>query len=319
MRITRVNSSESVAEWLRREAGSQHLKVLAGPRGVGKTKAIETYCEMLRERGVDEQDILRLDFESVALRRIESYKEVISLIREKRGGRESMLYLMLDEITALLDFPFLTAFLYSLQNCDLLVTTSNRRLGMDAAAGYFGDEISFCKMYPGDDLRRSEHQLESLWAIAFLRDVLGGDVLANASAVERLMDYLARHMGDPVSRRKLAQNFRVGNHPLSPNTVQDYMKLLENAYLLESVPTWDTFEGCIAKNAGVRVFCTDLELRQRLCGDLPGEAERLAYNRKYLDLRVRHDHVYCERSDAPFPDFVTIDSNTMEVVKWKGS
>ncbi len=319
MRITRVNSSESVVEWLRREADSQHLKVLAGPRGVGKTTALRSYCSLLRERGVDDGDIILLDFESAALRRLESYKEVIAIIRERRGARQSMLYLMLDEITALLDFPFLTAFLYSLPNCDLLVTTSNRRLGMDAAEGYFGDEISFCKMYPGDDLQRSEHELEAQWAIAFLRDVLGGDVLANASAVERLMDYLAAHMGDPVSRRKLAQNFRVGNHPLSPNTVQEYMKLLENAYLLESVPTWDTFEGCIAKNAGVRVFCTDLELRQRLCGDLPGEAERLAYNRKYLDLRVRHDHVYCERSDAAFPDFVIIDRDTTEVVKWKGS
>lgn len=320
MRIVKVNSAIGAVDWFRRESQTGSLKVLAGLRGAGKSTVVRMYRDDLRAKGVAPEDIVHLDFESAEMRGVTSHKNVIAMIRQKRGDRKTKLYLILDEVTALLDFVFLMGFLYALQNCDTLITTSNKRIASKAALGYFGDEISVCRMYASDGLRRTEHQLESLWAIAFVRDVLGGDILANASAVEKMMGYVSDHLGEVMSRRKISGVFKVGGHDVSPNTIGEYLRALEEAYLIEFVPIWDDFEECIVKNEGMRVFCTDLELRDIRYGVAPeDEEDRFAYNRRYLELISEYDKVYCLKTDAKFADFVVIKGGKAKVMKWKES
>ena len=93
---------------------------------------------------------------------------------------------------------------------------------------------------------------------------------------------------------------------ISANSIRAYRKELESVYLLEASEVYDTFERCVVKSAGVRMFCVDLELRAWRYGPAPEyEASRMALNTLYLRLRRTYDKVYTPRDNDA--DFLTLE------------
>lgn len=314
-------SAIDAVDWFRAEAETNRLKVLSGIRGGGKSAVVAMYREDLVNRGVLPEDIIHLDFESAALRSVKDHRAVMKEIINQRGGRTGRSYLILDEITTLLDFEFLMALLYSHAEYDVMLTTSNSRLLTDEVVGYFENRVSECRLYPGFGLYRTSDKLSGIWAEVFLKDVLGGHVLADATATERLAGYISDHLGEEMSRRQIALDFKVGTCQISANTISDYLDLLIGAYLVEAVSVYDTFTCEVPRNAGRRFFWTDPVLRAHRFGNAPEDAEeRIAYNAKYLDLKRRFGRVACVRSQEKFSDFVIFRKNcSLEVIKWKKS
>lgn len=288
-------------DWFRSESGKGTLKVLSGIRGAGKSSVVEMYRADLLDHGVSPGCIVHLDFEDRRMRSVKTYRDVLALL----PSGDERTYLILDEITNMLDFERLMGVLYMRSNFDMLLTISNRRLMTDTVCGYFKSRISECRLFPSPGLRRTQNKLDGIWAEILLRDVLGGHVLTDVTAVEQLCGFLSDHLCEVVTKRKVAAEFTVGGLPLSANTIDTYLELLNNAYLVEFVPAYDRFTCEIAKNSGRRMFCIDPVLRAHKFGPAPeGEAERAAYNARYLELRRKYGKVYCLKDDRKYSDFV---------------
>lgn len=329
MKIKTAFSVIDAIDWFRAEAGKDSLKVLSGMRGSGKSTTVEMYRNDLLNHGVRQENILHLDFEDRRMRSIKSSRDVLALLppedEDADGGdrKAKRTCLILDEITCLVDFERLMGVLYSRSDLDVLLTISNRRLMTESVRGYFEDSISECRLFPGPGLRRTQNKLDSIWAEVLLRDVLGGHVLADATAIEQLAGYLSDHLCDVISKRKVAAEFTVGGAPLAANTVGAYLDLLGGAYLVEFAPVYDMFSEEVVKNAGRRVFWVDPVLREHRFGPaIEGEGGRAAYNARYLELRKRYGRVYCVKDEdklAKYPDFVVFPGSgkTAEVKKWK--
>ena len=307
---------ESARKWFARESGKDTLKILYGIRGAGKSAAVNAIIEDLRSGGTPEKNIVHIDFEEPAMRRVKTYKDVLALIKKREI--EGKAYLFLDELTGLLDYEVLMGVLFGMKEFELMVTVSNRRIFESQVATYFKGRISRCMMPAPLGLKRDRRELQRVWGTLFLRDVLGGHLLADATAEERLAEVLSDRLGEQLSMRRLAQLLDINGHKLHPNTVADYIKALLDACLIEAAPICDTFTGEVL-NIGMRYFWTDLELRASRFGDSPDfETERLKYAQKYLEIRRTHAKVMCVRTNDLFADFVVTDRDgKMEEIKWK--
>ena len=70
------------------------IKVLVGSRRAGKSKVLELIINELKERGVDEQDILYMNFENLDFEEISDYKKLNTYEKEHKGTNKQYLFLM---------------------------------------------------------------------------------------------------------------------------------------------------------------------------------------------------------------------------------
>lgn len=311
-----MSTGNDIIDWLRKERGKDVLKVLSGIRGCGKTFSMRAFVDDLKASGVKEESIVYLDFEDAAMRHIKTHKDVLQLVNSRHA--EGKIYLILDEITGLLDYEVLMAFLYGYKEFDIYVATSNSRLFSDEIKKYFSGRMVECRLEAPVLRKRSREELDRIWSTLFLRDVLGGHVLADATAQERLAEFLSDHIGENLSMRKISQSLVINEHTLHPNTISAYIDNLERSFLVKRVPIFDLFEEQFV-NSGSRYFWTDMGLRQHRFGPSTElEEERCAYNSVFLSLRRKYRKVYCARSNDVFSDFVVFNEKNKPVeIKWK--
>ena len=70
------------------------IKVLVGSRRAGKSKVLELIINELKEKGVNEQDILYMNFENLDFEEISDYKKLNTYVKEHKGKNKQYLFLM---------------------------------------------------------------------------------------------------------------------------------------------------------------------------------------------------------------------------------
>ena len=102
------------------------IKVLVGSRRAGKSKVLELIINELKERGVDEQDILYMNFENLDFEEISDYKKLNTYVKEHKETNKQ--YLFFDEIQHVSEFEkAINSFRVSF-NCSIFITGSNSKM-----------------------------------------------------------------------------------------------------------------------------------------------------------------------------------------------
>ena len=70
------------------------IKVLVGSRRAGKSKVLELIINELKEKEVDKQDILYINFENLDFEEISDYKKLNAYVKEYKGKNKQYLFLM---------------------------------------------------------------------------------------------------------------------------------------------------------------------------------------------------------------------------------
>ena len=70
------------------------IKVLVGSRRAGKSKVLELIINELKEKGVDDEDILYINFENLDFEEIFDYKKLNAYVKEHKGKNKQYLFLM---------------------------------------------------------------------------------------------------------------------------------------------------------------------------------------------------------------------------------
>ena len=70
------------------------IKVLVGSRRAGKSKVLELIINELKEKEVNEQDILYINFENLDFEEISDYKKLNAYVKEYNGKNKQYLFLM---------------------------------------------------------------------------------------------------------------------------------------------------------------------------------------------------------------------------------
>lgn len=121
--VKRKEYLNKLIEW----KDEQVIKVVTGIRRCGKSTLLLQYQDYLRENGVEDEQIISLNFEELENEKLLDYKWLYSYIKE-RLCKDKMTYIFLDEIQNVSSFEKAIDSLYVKDNTDVYITGSNSYL-----------------------------------------------------------------------------------------------------------------------------------------------------------------------------------------------
>lgn len=148
---------------------TEPVKVVTGIRRCGKSSLLRLMVEYLKSNGIDENQIIEMNFESADYKNMTS-DEVYSFVKSKCG--EKRMYLFFDEIQRIDKWEdAINAFRVDL-DCDIYVTGSNAYLLSSEYSTYLSGRCVEIKMLP---LSFSEFIQFNDLELKMMKSVLGGE------------------------------------------------------------------------------------------------------------------------------------------------
>ena len=239
------------------------VKIITGMRRCGKSTLLELTREELRRRGVQEQNIISMNFESL---RYEAFKDYRALYQEvcKRADRaQGKVYILLDEIQEVDSWEQVINSLRVDLDCDIYVTGSNAKLLSGELATLLAGRYVEIRVYPLDfreyldfaaenpeeaSLSQQEqfanflrfgglpgiHQmkweetrvmqyLHDIYNSVLLKDVIARNKIRDTALLESVIAYLMDNIGNTFSAKTITDFLKNQGRKLSAETVYNYL------------------------------------------------------------------------------------------------
>ena len=134
-------------ELLKKWKDDQVIKVVTGIRRCGKSTLLNMYQEYLKTQGVEDEQIISINFEELEYEDLLDYKALYNYVKE-RLHQSKTTYVFLDEIQRVENFQKAVDSLYVKKNVDVYITGSNAYLLSGELATLLSGRYVEIKMLP---------------------------------------------------------------------------------------------------------------------------------------------------------------------------
>ena len=297
------------------------IKIITGLRRSGKSYLLFTlFCQYLREQGIDDTQIIKLDLENIYNERYRKPLPLLDYISQRVTDTREY-FILIDEIQLLDRFEEVLNTLLKNPQLDVYVTGSNARfLSKDVVTTFRGrgDELrihplSFSEYMsvkpdapflethlneymllgglPQTVTMPTEQQkksyLQQLFSNTYLIDIKERYSIRNDDDLEELIDVVASSIGSLTNPQKIANTFRSEKRStITRDTVKTYLDYMQDAFLMERAVRYD-IKGRKYIDTPAKYYFEDLGLRNVRLNFRPTEHTHLMENLIYNELRLR--------------------------------
>lgn len=319
---------ESYLSKIRPFIGKDIIKVLTGIRRSGKSVLLEQICDE-----INSPNTIFLNFEDLGNQHLCEYNALHDYICEKIGNNRETFYLFFDEIQEVQGWEKTVNSLRVKFHADIYITGSNSRLLSGELATYIaGRYISFMvypfsyrefKMvnadYTFDDYIQyggmpflssidfqpeiSKNYLQDIFNSVVLKDIVKRNNIRDVDLLERIIAYALANIGRSFSATSISKFFKAENRTVAPETILNYLKACEKAYLLYRFKNQDINGKKILK-INDKYYVADHGLREAVIGANLQNTEIILENIVGLELLRRGYKVCVGRVGTKEIDFV---------------
>ena len=152
--------------------------------------------------------------------------------------------------------------------------------------------------------------LLDIFDAAMARDVIERNAVRDAALLRATVEFLAANIGNTFSSKKISDYLSAGTKKTTSETIDNYLTMLEEAFLFHAVKRYDIKSKQYLKTLG-KFYMTDLGMRNALLGTTQPEENitSVLKNVIYFELIRRNDRVYLGKYGANEIDFLA-DSYT---------
>ena len=281
--------------------GKQLIKVITGVRRSGKSALMDLYEEYLLANGVSAKSIIRINFESVDFNEIQDYLILHEYIKSRLKHGE-MTYILLDEVQLVPSWEKAVNSIRLIKNTDIYITGSNawllsselstllsgryveikllplsfkEYLGFNGY-GVTGDLLAYFNRYikfgafPGiTELRGLDSSISALlngiYNTIIVKDVVQRGSVRDPALLERLAQYMAGNIGNITSTKKISDTLTSYGQKTTSETIDNYINLLENAYIIYRARRFD-LKGKSHLKTHEKFYFIDTGIRNELVG-----------------------------------------------------
>ncbi|RAP52122.1 MAG: ATPase [Methanosphaera sp. SHI613] len=296
------------------------IKVITGVRRCGKSYMFKLIIEELINRGISEDNIILINFESSKYKNVSNSRELDLLIFDLTRDITGNFYLFFDEIQNVDGWEkSINAYRVD-YDCDIYITGSNSKLLSGELATYLTGRYMEIKMYPFSfkeflDYKKSVatkelfkeyllyggfpfllsldyeydkyEYLNDLLNSIFLKDIVERYSIRDANLLRRVTDFLLDNVGKIVSAKSISDYLKKEeNIRVSPKTIYNYLEYLSNACLLYKVQRED-LEGKKILSINEKYYCVDQGFNQVSIGRNELNNSRIIENMVYFELLRR--------------------------------
>ena len=333
---------ESYLHLLRDYIDKPFIKVITGLRRSGKSVLLMMLRDELINNGIDENNIIYLNFESFEFSEIDDSNKLYLFLHSKISNKKQY-YILLDEIQ---EVKFWEKAVNSLRvdfNADIYLTGSNSRLLSSELATYlagryieipvytlsFNEYLLFRQEYSPDKIEgiyaEFEHFLRKggfpaihtgnysdetaykaiydIYSSAILRDTVQRYNIRDVELLERVVKYVFDNVGNSFSAKSVADYFKSQNRKIDLNTVYNYLNALEGAFIIYRIPRYD-IKGKELLKTNEKYFVGDQSLLYAVMGFKDRLISGVLENIVMLDLKRRGFKVFVGKSGEKEIDFI---------------
>lgn len=319
------------------------IKVITGMRRSGKSIILKLISEELINEGVSSNNIMYINFESLMFSELTDFKKLYNYIVEKSQTLQGKIYILLDEIQEVEHWEkAINSFMVDL-NCDIYITGSNANLLSSELATYiagryveikiyplsFKEYIEFAKIQNPNKILSNEEYFEQylqfgglpgihnfdyekeniyqylsdIYNSVLLKDVIARNGIRDIELLERVVLYILDNIGNTFSAKNISDFLKSQGRKLSRETVYNYLKALENAYIISKVQRYD-IKGKALLETQEKFYLMDLGLRHSKLGYRANDIAGYLENIIYLELMRRKYTVNIGKLSTKEVDFI---------------
>lgn len=321
------------------------IKIITGIRRSGKSVVLRLLKDELLQRGVQEEQIITINFESFAFIELTKAQKLYEFVKEKITNPQKY-YLLLDEIQEVEDWEkAVNSFIVDF-DVDVYLTGSNSHLLSSELATYlagryveipvftlsYKEFLDFRKQYFKEEntansfvqylrfggfpvIHTANYFDETAYKVVYdiyssviLRDTVQRYKIRDIELLERVIKYAFDNIGNTFSGKNVADFFKSQQRKVDVNTVYNYLNALEGAFVLYRVPRYD-IKGKEILKTQEKFYVSDVSIIYALMGYRDRMISGILENIVFLELKRRGYNVYLGKLDTTEIDFVAEKRN----------
>lgn len=312
--IPRPQYTEKIADLINRGM----MLILIGQRRVGKSKVLELFKDWLNLNR-PEANVVYINKEYQEFRDIETARQLYdyTAARLPKGGDN---YLLIDEVQDIENYENALRSFHAENLCQVIATGSNAyifssELGTRLSGRYIEIPIynlSYLEFLQFHNMEDSDESLmhylimgglpglqsfkpeeksqindyfEGVYNTVLVKDIVSREKVRNVTQLENIIRFVADNIGKPASVTNVVRYMTSKNEKISDETVSNYLKYLQDAFLAIPVKRFD-IHGKMLLESNNKYYFSDHGIRNYLCGyDMRGSIEKIMENVVWNHLR----------------------------------
>ena len=321
----------------------QIIKVITGIRRCGKSTLLELFQDYLKENGVEDNQIIFINFENSDYEELQDRKVLYNYLKENLVKNKKT-YIFLDEIQNVPEFEKTVDSLFINKDVDLYITGSNAYLLSSELATLLTGRYVEIKMLPlsfkeyisafedKTDIAKKFRNylqyssfpqsielykinpknidlfLDGIYNTILFKDVMKRKGINDKNVLERVTKYLYDNIGCRTSLKNISDNIEGVEKNSSYNTVANYVEALIDSFIVYKANRYD-IKGKEFLKTQEKYYGVDMGLRYYILGQKSGrDMGHILENIVYLELLRRGYKVYIGKLDDLEVDFVAKNS-----------
>lgn len=321
------------------------IKVITGVRRSGKSTLLLQFKDYLIKEEVKEEDIIYMNFESADFYDIEDYKDLYKYIKEKTGINNNKKYILLDEVQNVDKWEKAVNSILVDIDSDIYITGSNAYLLSSELTTLLAGRVLTIKIYPfsfkefikeypfqndedkyekfdkylkyggmpmlvnmNDNEQLITNYLNDLKEVVLKKDVINRNNIKDIVFLDNLIKYMASVIGNLTTPYAISEFMKKNGSLITNETIDSYLKMLENAYFIYRVPRYELKGKQLLKTQG-KYYFIDNGLKNIIDGISSYDSGSSYENLIYIELLRRGYEVYVGKYNNIEIDFIAIKPN----------
>ena len=298
------------------------IKVITGVRRCGKSSLLDLFEKHLLSIDVRPESILRMNFESLEFDEIRNYSQLNEYIMQ-RIGNDAKTYILLYEVQMVYQWERAVNSFRLNDRIDIYITGSNGQLLASELStllsgryveihmlplsfrefldfngyntngdlqGYFNRYLDTGGMPGLTELREHETAIRSylsgIYNTIILKDIIQRNEVRDPSLLENVMRFMACNVGSLISSKRISDYLTSSGRKTVSETVDNYLRMLENAYILYRANRFDIKRKQNLKTQA-KYYIVDNGIRSELAGKRGQDYGFMLENTVYFELLRR--------------------------------
>lgn len=320
----------------------QIIKVITGVRRCGKSTLMEMFQEHLKSTGVQDDQIIAVNFEDFDYYELRSPANLHAYVKN-RLLPDRIAYVFLDEIQHVKDFPAVVDSLYIRPNIDLYLTGSNAYMLSSEIATMLTGRYVEIQMLPlsfreyvlstgstaelsrkysaylqnssfpyalqlNNQSKEIRDYLSGVYDSIVLKDIVFRKKIADPMMLDSIVRFMFDNIGNPLSTKKIADTMTSDGRKIDVKTVERYLSALMESFVLYRAGRYNV-KGKQYLKTLEKYYVVDIGMRYMLLGSRGFDVGHILENVIYLELLRRGYEVYVGKVGELEIDFVAMDTN----------
>ena len=319
------------------------IKVITGVRRSGKSTLLLQYKEYLISQGIQEKNIIYMNFESADWYQIKNYEDLYNYIKNNISASKN--YILLDEVQNVEKWEKAVNSLLVDIDCDIYITGSNAYLLSSELTTLLAGRVLTIKIYPFSfkeflkeypfsnnedkyekfdkylkyggmpmlvNMRDNENlminYLNDIKEVVLKKDVINRNNIKDIVFLDNLIKYMASCIGNLTNPNAISDFMKKSGSNITNETVDLYLKMLENAYFIYRVPRYELKGKQLLKTQG-KYYFVDNGLKNIISGFSSYDTGSSYENLIYIELLRRGYEVYIGKYNDIEIDFIAMKPN----------